>query len=58
MSLCGSIAGEAAARGAEIAGFDVMEIDVHLADIPGSDDRTIEMCAAAAREIMGATGSG
>jgi hypothetical protein len=35
-----------------------MEIDVHLADIPGSGDRTIEMCAAAAREIMGAAGVG
>jgi len=33
----------------------VMEIDVHLADIPGSGDRTIEMCTAAAREIMAGT---
>jgi arginase family enzyme len=56
--LCGSIAVEAAARGVELAGFDVMEIDVHLADIPGSGDRTIEMCAAAAREIMAGSTAG
>jgi arginase family enzyme len=58
VGLCGCIASEVAAGGFGLAGFDVMEIDVHLADIPGSGDRTIEMCAAAAREIMGATGVG
>ena len=58
VGLCGCIASEVAAGGLGLAGFDVMEIDVHLADIPGSGDRTIEMCAAAAREIMGAAGVG
>lgn len=54
VDLCGSIAVEARARGAALAGFDLMEIDVHLADIPGSRDRTVAMCAAAAREILAA----
>jgi len=56
--LCGSLAGEAASRGLGLAGFDVMEIDVHLADIPGGADRTIDMCAAAAREIMAGSTTG
>ena len=30
-----------AASGSTLAGMDLMEIDVHLADIPGSSDRTI-----------------
>ncbi|MHB8894516.1 MAG: arginase family protein [Candidatus Geothermincolia bacterium] len=54
--LCRSLAGEIASRGGTIAGFDIMEIDVHLADIPGSGDRTVEMAAAAAREMLAAAG--
>lgn len=52
VTLCGSIAEEIRSSGSRLAGLDVMEIDVHLADIPGSGDRTVEMCAAAAREII------
>ncbi len=40
------------ATGSQIAGLDIMEIDVHLADIPGSEDRTVEMCASFARELL------
>lgn len=53
VGLCGALASGAAERGAPLVGFDVMEMDVHLADMPGSDDRTLEMCAGAARAIMG-----
>jgi arginase family enzyme len=56
VELCGSMAREIASRGAVLAGFDIMEIDVHLADIPGSGDTTVEMCASAAREILRASG--
>jgi len=52
VNLCGSLAAEISSKGARLAGFDLMEIDVHLADIPGTDDRTVEMCAAAARRII------
>lgn len=38
--------------GSPIAGMDVMEIDVHLADIPGSGDRTVEMCAESLRVLL------
>jgi hypothetical protein len=41
-----------AASGCELAGFDIMEVDVHLADIPHSGDRTLEMCVALARELL------
>ncbi len=41
-----------AARGMDVAGLDIMEVDVHLADIPGSGDRTVEMCAAFTRELL------
>jgi arginase family enzyme len=41
-----------AERGMDIAGLDIMEIDVHLADIPDSGDRTTEMCTAFARELL------
>lgn len=54
--LCGCLSVGIATRGLELAGFDVMEIDVHLADIPGSTDRTVEMCAAAARAMLGVGG--
>jgi arginase family enzyme len=56
VGLCGSLAGEVSDRGMALAGFDAMEIDVHLADIPASEDRTVEMCAAAARRLLGAPG--
>ena len=39
--------------GAELSGMDIMEIDAHLADIPGSGDCTLEMCLAFAREMLG-----
>jgi len=39
--------------GSPIAGLDVVEVDVHLADIPNSIDRTVEMCAAWLRELLG-----
>jgi arginase family enzyme len=52
IELCGALAREVRIAGASLAGFDIMEIDIHLADIPGSGDRTVEMCAKAAREIM------
>jgi len=32
-------------KDARLAGLDVMEIDVHLADLPESEDRTLEVCA-------------
>ena len=50
--LCGALARELAPAGAELCGFDVMEIDTHLADIPGSGDRTLEMCARAVRALL------
>jgi arginase family enzyme len=56
VGLCGALAAEVAGRGMALAGFDVMEIDVHLADIPASEDRTVEMCAAAARRLLCAQG--
>jgi arginase family enzyme len=36
-----------------LAGFDITEIDVHLADIRG-DDRTVEVMTAAALDLIGA----
>lgn len=39
--------------GSRLAGVDVVEVDVHLADIPNSIDRTVEMCAAWLRELIG-----
>lgn len=55
VSLCGGIAREIASKGSRLAGLDMMEIDVHLADIPDSGDRTLEMCASAARAVMSET---
>jgi arginase family enzyme len=52
VELCGALALEVRSAGSSLAGFDIMEIDVHLADVPGSGDRTVEMCANAAREVM------
>lgn len=40
------------ATGSKIAGLDIMEIDVHLADIPGSGDRTLEMCEVFVAELL------
>lgn len=40
-------------RGAALAGLDVVEVDVHLADIPGSGDRTVEMCLSFVTELLG-----
>lgn len=37
-----------------LSGMDISEVDVHLADIPGGDDRTIEVMARAALELIGA----
>jgi arginase family enzyme len=56
--LCGELAGRIADSGKDLAGFDVMEIDVHLADMPGSPDRTVEMCASAAHRILAAQADG
>jgi arginase family enzyme len=39
--------------GAELVGMDIMEIDAHFADIPGSGDHTPEMCVAFALEMVG-----
>ncbi len=39
--------------GSPVAGLDVVEVDVHLADIPNSIDRTAEMCAAWITELLG-----
>ncbi len=48
-----SLRARLAGSGCELAGFDIMEVDVHLADIPHSGDRTVEMCLALARELIG-----
>jgi arginase family enzyme len=50
--LCGALGQAINARGAGLVGVDVQEIDIHLADIPGSDDETLEMCAAAAAALI------
>lgn len=42
--------------GSELAGLDVMEIDVHIADIPGSHDRTVDVCAGVVGEVLTAAG--
>jgi len=39
--------------GSPVAGLDVVEVDVHLADIPNSIDRTGEMCAAWLQGLIG-----
>lgn len=54
VGLTRALGGAIATAGLEIAGLDVMEIDVHLADIPGSGDRTVEMCEAVVEEIIDA----
>jgi arginase family enzyme len=48
-----SVRARLAGSGCELTGFDIMEVDVHLADIPHSGDRTVEMCLAVARELVG-----
>lgn len=45
-----------ARRGIGLAGMDLVEVDVHLADIPGSGDRTVEMCLSFARGLLSAGG--
>ena len=50
--VAGALGGWLRATGSELAGLDLMEIDVHLADIPDSGDRTVEMCEALAGEII------
>jgi len=38
--------------GGSLAGLDVMEIDIHLADIPGGSDRTAETMATVVKELI------
>ncbi len=52
--LIGCVRRVAAAAGDRIAGVDVAEIDVHLADIPGGDDRTVEVMTSVAAALTGA----
>ncbi len=43
-------------RGTVLSGLDVMEIDVHLADLPGSPDGTVQICAEMVRTLTGKGG--
>lgn len=52
VALSAAVAREGLSRGMRLAGLDMMEMDVHLADVPGSGDRTLEMCAAAVRAVL------
>jgi len=36
-----------------LAGVDLMEIDTHLADIPGGTDRTVEVCMGMVQKLIG-----
>lgn len=55
-SLSGELARGLEESGSTLAGLDVMEVDVHLADIPGSQDDTLELCSSMVAEIIGAGG--
>ncbi len=52
LELAGALARRLEESGSELAGLDVMEIDVHLADLPGSEDKTVETCAAVVRTFL------
>ncbi|MBK5093518.1 MAG: arginase family protein [Actinobacteria bacterium] len=52
LGLAAALALQRNEAGSVLAGLDVMEIDVHLADLPGSEDRTLDTCAAVARTLL------
>jgi len=53
MELAEAISGWVADSGAALAGVDLMEIDTHLADIPGGTDRTVEVCVGMVQKLIG-----
>lgn len=56
VDLCGALGRAIDDSGGCLVGMDVTEIDVHLADIPGSSDRTLEMAAGAIGAVLRAAG--
>ena len=57
IELAATLASGLESLGSPLAGIDLMEIDVHLADLPESGDRTVEVCAGAVRELITGTSS-
>jgi arginase family enzyme len=52
LELAGALYRRLKENGSDLAGLDVMEIDVHLADLPGSEDKTVETCTAVVRTLL------
>jgi arginase family enzyme len=44
--------------GSRLDGLDIVEIDTHLADIPGSKDRTLDVCFQMAKTLLAAARRG